>query len=443
MKHRQSVFLGVGGIYYTCTRIHAKNITIFLFMSILLTSLLSRTPTRNNNNNIIIMLTSSLSTSIPLKKQHHKGETTELMSSRIICSKCWGEGKIRSRLTKKAKLQRLKNNNQQLSNSNNNDKKKEILPKITQVSMKPCNSCFGSGLVKNQNQQSISITSNINPNIHVGIIGGGIGGLALALALQHRSIPFTIYEKDCNFEERKQGYGLTMQQGGQALLALGLFDEEDGDDNVDDKNNIGIGVKDDKEYSSNNGNKKNNQQNKRKQLLFGKGIHSKRHLVHEPNGDIIGEWGLNVWGRPKSKEGRDAKRQNVHIQRQELRRILFDQIVDKENRIKWGHKFVKYSEGIDNYRSISMTFEKRDDCRNGVDLGIDSVVNYTSTVLVGADGIHSIVRSQKIGEHKSPLRYLGKRRSKTSIVLVEEFFDLSYLLLSINIRLHCHFGNHI
>ena len=49
--------------------------------------------------------------------------------------------------------------------------------------------------------------------------------------------------------------------------------------------------------------------------------HSKRHLVHEPNGDVIGEWGMKVWGRPKSKQGRDAKRQNAHIQRQELQRI--------------------------------------------------------------------------------------------------------------------------
>lgn len=30
---------------------------------------------------------------------------------------------------------------------------------------------------------------------------------------------------------------------------------------------------------------------------------------------------MKVWGRPKSKQGRDAKRQNAHIQRQELRRI--------------------------------------------------------------------------------------------------------------------------
>ena len=42
---------------------------------------------------------------------------------------------------------------------------------------------------------------------------------------------------------------------------------------------------------------------------------------------------MKVWGRPKSKQGRDAKRQNAHIQRQELRRILYNQIINKEKHI--------------------------------------------------------------------------------------------------------------
>ena len=47
---------------------------------------------------------------------------------------------------------------------------------------------------------------------HVAIIGGGIGGVALAVACLHRGIPFTLYERDANFEARTQGYGLTLQQ---------------------------------------------------------------------------------------------------------------------------------------------------------------------------------------------------------------------------------------
>mgnify|MGYP003315502966 CR=1 FL=1 len=56
--------------------------------------------------------------------------------------------------------------------------------------------------------------------LKVAIAGGGVGGLALALALQHRSINCKVYERDADASTRKAGYGLTMQQGGRALDAL-------------------------------------------------------------------------------------------------------------------------------------------------------------------------------------------------------------------------------
>ena len=62
-------------------------------------------------------------------------------------------------------------------------------------------------------------------NMTVGIIGGGLGGTALALALQQRGIRVKIYEKDANFSARKQGYALTIQQGSIALKGLGLYEE--------------------------------------------------------------------------------------------------------------------------------------------------------------------------------------------------------------------------
>ena len=49
-----------------------------------------------------------------------------------------------------------------------------------------------------------------------------IGGLATALALRHRNIPVTVYEKDTSFAQRAQGYALTMQQGASALKQLGF-----------------------------------------------------------------------------------------------------------------------------------------------------------------------------------------------------------------------------
>ena len=60
----------------------------------------------------------------------------------------------------------------------------------------------------------------------VAIVGGGIGGFALALALQQRGMgPVRVYERDGDFHTRSQGYGLTLQQGAVAVRALGILDE--------------------------------------------------------------------------------------------------------------------------------------------------------------------------------------------------------------------------
>jgi len=59
----------------------------------------------------------------------------------------------------------------------------------------------------------------------IAIAGGGIGGAALAVALQQRGMRVVIYERDESFSARRQGYGLTMQQGGTALTKLGLQPE--------------------------------------------------------------------------------------------------------------------------------------------------------------------------------------------------------------------------
>jgi 2-polyprenyl-6-methoxyphenol hydroxylase-like FAD-dependent oxidoreductase len=105
--------------------------------------------------------------------------------------------------------------------------------------------CSGSGLV-----------AAISPPIpdknypHVAIIGGGIGGVALAVACLHRGIPFTIYERDNGFEARSQGYGL-LQQASKAIEGLGVFSLE--------------------------------------------GVISTRHLVHTTDGKVIGEWGMRKW----------------------------------------------------------------------------------------------------------------------------------------------------
>lgn len=182
----------------------------------------------------------------------------------------------------------------------------------------------------------------------VAIIGGGIGGVALGVACLHRGIPFTLYERDTGFAARSQGYGLTLQQASKAVEGLGIFG-------------------------------------------FEKGVISKRHVVHATDGKILGEWGIEKWGRPGEKAM--PKRINVHIARQELRLALLKQLGESDA-LKWGHQFLDFE-----------TVEG-----GGVDLRFEvegEVKRERADLVVGADGIRSAVRGQLIGDEVTPLRYLG------------------------------------
>lgn len=181
---------------------------------------------------------------------------------------------------------------------------------------------------------------------HVAIIGAGIGGVALAVACLHRGIPFTLYERDSSFDARAQGYGLTLQQASKAIKGFGLFSLKDA------------------------GN-------------------STRHVVHTTDGMEIVEWGR----RTHSNKTKQPKRINVHIPRQALRLSLLEQLGD-HNSLEWGHRLVDFKQCED--KSIELSFQV-----NG------KVKNTKADLVVGADGIRSIVRSLLIGEDITPLRYLG------------------------------------
>jgi 2-polyprenyl-6-methoxyphenol hydroxylase-like FAD-dependent oxidoreductase len=182
----------------------------------------------------------------------------------------------------------------------------------------------------------------------VAIIGGGIGGVALAVACLHRGIPFTLYERDDNFEARSQGYGLTLQQASKAIEGLGIFSLEEG-------------------------------------------VISTRHLVHTTDGKVIGEWGIRKWIQSDAKTFQ--KRTNIHIARQSLRLALLEQL-GGHDLIHWGHQLIDFKKCND--KSIDLSFQ--------VD---GKIKNAKADLVVGADGIRSSVRRLLIGDDSSPLRYLG------------------------------------
>ncbi|HIH2693202.1 TPA: FAD-dependent monooxygenase [Burkholderia cenocepacia] len=59
-------------------------------------------------------------------------------------------------------------------------------------------------------------------DIHVAIVGAGLGGLALAQALKQAGIAFDVYERDAAIDSRRQGYRIRIDPTGQRALAACL-----------------------------------------------------------------------------------------------------------------------------------------------------------------------------------------------------------------------------
>lgn len=256
----------------------------------------------------------------------------------IVCKECEGTGKVRRELGKTVQL-RYRKACEQFEASNG-----EGTPPVRpNGAIDTCDKCKGKGLV------SSATTPQPNPEYpHIAIIGGGIGGVALAVACLHRGIPFTLYERDSGFDVRSQGYGLTLQQASNAIKGLGL-------------------------------------------LHLKESLHSTRHVVHDTNGKVIIEWGMRI-SKPNNANN-SPKRTNVHVPRQTLRLALLEQLGGNTS-VQWGHQLIDLIKKENN--SVELKFKVNDETK---------IVR--TDLVVGADGIYSSVRRLVIGEHVTPLRYLG------------------------------------
>jgi salicylate hydroxylase len=251
-----------------------------------------------------------------------------------ICHECQGQGKINRGLSKKA--QRRYKTELALFES----AKSGVAPIRPKAHLHLCTNCSGSGLIQSEKYLEADITKP-----HVAIIGAGIGGVALAVACLHRGIPFTIYERDLHFDARSQGYGLTLQQASKAMKGLGITALD--------------------------------------------GVISTKHIVHNTEGKILGEWGTRKWLETAIKS--PEKRTNIHIARQSLRLALLEQL-GGNNTVKWGHQLVALATSKD---GVELNFQV-----NG------KITTAKADLVVGADGIRSAVRKLIIGEEATPLRYL-------------------------------------
>ena len=254
------------------------------------------------------------------------------------CEACKGSGKKSQRLRKKLRLRYQRELD--AFEKTNSEGTAPIKPK---GHLNSCTNCSGTGLIPAENHP-IPDTENYP---HVAIIGGGIGGVALAVACLQRGIPFTLYEWDSGFDVRSQGYGLTLQQASKAIEGFGIFSLEEG-------------------------------------------VISTRHLVHNTEGKVLGEWGMRKW-LPKD-EKTSPKRTNIHIARQSLRLALLKQLGGNDA-VKWGHQLMDFKECED--KSIELNFKVNGQMKSA-----------KADLVVGADGIRSSVRNLLIDDAITPLRYL-------------------------------------
>jgi salicylate hydroxylase len=255
-----------------------------------------------------------------------------------ICPDCHGQGKksIRSRKKVKLRYQRAMENLEMGQGA-------ESANLRLKSNLQPCATCNASGIVA---ATKFPEADTVNFP-HLAIIGGGIGGVALAVACLHRGIPFTLYERDTSFDARSQGYGLTLQQASRAMKGFGITSLADG-------------------------------------------VYSTNHVVHTTDGKVISEWGMR---NRLVDANASPKRTNVHIARQSLRLALLNQL-GEGHALRWGHQLtgIKYTANS----GVELSFQV-----NG-----QTKVEKADAV-VGADGIRSVVRELLIGENKTPLRYLG------------------------------------
>jgi salicylate hydroxylase len=189
------------------------------------------------------------------------------------------------------------------------------------------------------------------PVLRIAIIGGGIGGAALALALAKVGLPSTVFERDAHFNARAQGYGLTMQQGATTLRRLGLS------------------------------------------LA---GVSSSANFTLRPDGTVVGAFGRLFTGRADSSVGTEVKapkRYNVHLPREALRERLVAGL-PPSTIIVWGSRLTGFEGSSSEGGPVRLSF---DDGRM-----------VEADVVVGCDGIHSALRPLLLsGAGDASLSYLG------------------------------------
>ena len=184
------------------------------------------------------------------------------------------------------------------------------------------------------------------------VAGGGIGGAAVAAALQREGFTCVVLEADAAFDARKQGYGLTVQ-GTEVRDGLGI------DLAADD-------------------------------------APSTSHYTFDAEGRVLAFYGeaflrkggSGGGGANNNGSNASSSMRFVHLPRQALRRRLLDAVAP--GTIRWGAKLASFDASVS----------------EGVSIALTSGEEIRASLLVGADGIFSAVR-KGLKLPNDRLKYVG------------------------------------
>ncbi|KAJ1633127.1 hypothetical protein T492DRAFT_1142968 [Pavlovales sp. CCMP2436] len=260
-----------------------------------------------------------------------------------------------------------------------------------------CKQCAGDGVVRSEVVREPALAA-LRPlglgdaddaRPLVAIVGGGIAGAAVALGLQQRGLRALVFEADGAFDERAQGYALTLQQGNSALRRFGVS-------------------------------------------LAEQGIVHRAHISMDASGAQLGRFGD---GRSVASEGGDAAasarvqrgRSNLLVPRQMLRASLLAELAP--GTVRWGHRLLAAERTASGVRLAFSTrkwprpaepraadglAEAAGDADAGE--GGPATVSVEAALVIGADGIWSSLRQKLLPTPlaqpaasllDAPLRYLG------------------------------------
>lgn len=302
-----------------------------------------------------------------------------------VCLKCQGSGMTRAR-RKRGKSPSIA--------KENGTRKDLSVEKLSRVDPRhsfqsaprvTCSHCSGTGLVLLKKQYPLTYRDD---EPVVAIVGGGIGGAALALALQQRHIKFVLLEKDESMEARTQGYGLTLQQGMRAARRLGILPE------CYSAASVNYSIYDDNDDAHHRKIRKDDEPVKSE-------LSRTIHRSFDASGTLLGVFGgdtcidksVGSSDGVKKRMHNSGHKQNLIIARQALRQLLLEKL--NPGSVYWNTTLTGVSVG---------TEPKNDESNVMHDFlwlhaaGAETLLPHRASLVVGADGIRSQVRSLTVNE---------------------------------------------